>query len=175
MAGKFQIKSRTWNLISGIGSGFLVVWLADLHHGSGGSKGVPVCQVDRLAGRLEIELFGCASLARAQIAARREAVGAAEAVRLLYVAATRAEDRLVLAGLPGTPGKTGSLADLVAARVIAQLGVEGELDFHTDPCHRAYCKSCDLETCAVRAQPFTRREPLTVDAAVEPDKVPITG
>lgn len=64
------------------------------------------------------------------------------------------------------------VAERVAARVIRQLGIEGELDFHTDPCHRAYCSGCDLETCAVRAQSFQGHVALTVDAAVAPDRVP---
>lgn len=67
------------------------------------------------------------------------------------------------------------IADRVAVRVMRQLGIEGELDFHTDPCHRAYCESCDLRECAVRKQPFTGRQPLQVDDAVEPDRVPAAG
>ena len=61
------------------------------------------------------------------------------------------------------------VAESVARGVIQRLGIEGELEFHTDPCHRAHCKSCDLAPCPVRAQPFERREPLTVDQAVERD------
>lgn len=64
------------------------------------------------------------------------------------------------------------VGDRVAANVIAHLGIEGQLDFHTDPCRRLHCSGCDLEKCAVRVQPFTGRQPLTVDAAVEPDREP---
>jgi hypothetical protein len=57
----------------------------------------------------------------------------------------------------------------VAARVIRDLGVEGEMVFHTDPCHRTYCTVCDLEVCAIRREPFLRVTPLTLDEAVQPD------
>jgi cation diffusion facilitator family transporter len=61
------------------------------------------------------------------------------------------------------------LAEDLAARVIRHLGIEGELIFHTDPCHRAYCAMCDLEECAVRREPFRHRPPLTLEEAVQPD------
>jgi cation diffusion facilitator family transporter len=61
------------------------------------------------------------------------------------------------------------LAESLAERVIADLGVEGELIFHTDPCHRAYCSMCDLEDCLVRREPFRGRPPLTLEEAVQPD------
>jgi hypothetical protein len=61
------------------------------------------------------------------------------------------------------------LAEELAARVIRDLGVHGELAFHTDPCHRAYCAMCDLDTCPVRREPFRARPPLTLDEVVLPD------
>ncbi len=61
------------------------------------------------------------------------------------------------------------LAEDLAARVIRDLGVEGEMSFHTDPCHRAYCRMCDLAGCPIRLEPFVARPPLTVDEAVQPD------
>ena len=61
------------------------------------------------------------------------------------------------------------LAESLAERVIAELGVEGELVFHTDPCHRAYCAKCDLDDCMVRREPFRGRPPLTLEEAVQPD------
>jgi cation diffusion facilitator family transporter len=61
------------------------------------------------------------------------------------------------------------LAEDLAAEVIRELGVEGELVFHTDPCHRAYCAMCDLDDCPVRRAPFAGRPPLTLEEAVRPD------
>ena len=61
------------------------------------------------------------------------------------------------------------LADGLAARVMRQVALEGEITFHTDPCHRAYCERCDVEVCSVRARPFGGRQPLTIDDAVRPD------
>jgi cation diffusion facilitator family transporter len=57
----------------------------------------------------------------------------------------------------------------VAARVIDDLGVEGEMVFHTDPCHRIYCATCDLEACPIRREPFLAATPLTLEEAVQPD------
>ncbi len=61
----------------------------------------------------------------------------------------------------------------VAARIIKDLGVEGEMVFHTDPCHRIYCATCDLEPCPIRREPFRRVTPLTLDEAVQPDMPPV--
>ncbi|HET7874848.1 MAG TPA: cation diffusion facilitator family transporter [Methylomirabilota bacterium] len=61
------------------------------------------------------------------------------------------------------------MAEDLAARVIRTLGVEGELVFHTDPCHRIYCAMCDLDDCGIRREPFRFRPELTLDEAVQPD------
>jgi len=61
------------------------------------------------------------------------------------------------------------MAEDLAERVIRTLGVDGELIFHTDPCHRAYCPMCDLADCPVRREPFSARPPLTLEEAVQPD------
>ena len=61
------------------------------------------------------------------------------------------------------------LAERLAAKVIDELGVDGELVFHTDPCHRIYCAMCDLEGCPVRRESFHERPDLTLDEAVQPD------
>lgn len=60
-------------------------------------------------------------------------------------------------------------AEALAVRVQREIG-EGELTFHTDPCHRAYCAMCDVETCSVRVHAFTGRPALTVEEAVQPDR-----
>ena len=61
------------------------------------------------------------------------------------------------------------LAESLAREVMLDVGVEGELAFHTDPCHRVYCAMCDLGDCPVRREPFQGRPPLTMDEAVQPD------
>jgi cation diffusion facilitator family transporter len=62
------------------------------------------------------------------------------------------------------------LAEGLSARVIREVAVDGEIVFHTDPCHRAYCAICDLPDCPVRREPFVSRPPLTVDEVVLPDR-----
>jgi cation diffusion facilitator family transporter len=66
------------------------------------------------------------------------------------------------------------VSDELAARVIRELGIEGELVFHTDPCHRAYCSQCEFPDCPVRVEPFVSRRPLELEEAVQPDEVPPT-
>jgi divalent metal cation (Fe/Co/Zn/Cd) transporter len=61
------------------------------------------------------------------------------------------------------------MAEDLAERLIAELGVDGELAFHTDPCHRIYCAMCDLDGCPVRREAFAGRPRLTLDEAVQPD------
>jgi cation diffusion facilitator family transporter len=62
------------------------------------------------------------------------------------------------------------LTEDLAHRVVKELGVEGEMTLHTDPCHRAYCAMCDLAGCPVRREDFRGRPPLTLDEAVRPDE-----
>lgn len=61
------------------------------------------------------------------------------------------------------------VAEDLSRRVIRELGIDGELVFHTDPCHRAYCAMCDLDDCPVRREPFGGRPLLTLEEAVQPD------
>jgi cation diffusion facilitator family transporter len=61
------------------------------------------------------------------------------------------------------------LAEDLALQVIEEVGVEGELSFHTDPCHRAYCEMCDLDDCPIRREAFRSRRLLTLEEAVQPD------
>jgi len=65
--------------------------------------------------------------------------------------------------------KAHGVSEDVAALVIHDLGVEGEMVFHTDPCHRIYCATCDLEDCPIRREPFLGATPLTLEEAVQPD------
>ena len=62
------------------------------------------------------------------------------------------------------------LTEELAERVVKELGVEGEMTLHTDPCHRAYCSICDLAGCPVRREDFRGRPPLTLEEAVRPDE-----
>jgi cation diffusion facilitator family transporter len=64
------------------------------------------------------------------------------------------------------------LAEDLSEKVIRELGIDGELVFHTDPCHRIYCAMCDLADCPVRREPFRGRPPITLDEAVRPDTPP---
>jgi cation diffusion facilitator family transporter len=50
----------------------------------------------------------------------------------------------------------------------------GELQFHVDPCERAYCARCDYPDCPVREAAFERRRPFTTESVVAPPR-PVRG
>jgi cation diffusion facilitator family transporter len=62
------------------------------------------------------------------------------------------------------------LVESFEERVMSACGVEGEIVFHTDPCHRAYCAQCEVADCPVRQAPFVARPPHTLDEAVRTDE-----
>ena len=65
--------------------------------------------------------------------------------------------------------RSHELSEDVAERVMKDLGAEGEMTLHTDPCHRIYCRMCDLDDCPIRREAFTGRPRLTLEEAVQPD------
>ena len=65
--------------------------------------------------------------------------------------------------------RSHEMAEDLGERVVKDLGVDGEMTLHTDPCHRIYCRMCDLDECPVLREPFSGRPPLTLDEAVQPD------
>ncbi|MEM7049821.1 MAG: UvrD-helicase domain-containing protein [Acidobacteriota bacterium] len=103
------------------GLDFEHVYVAQLHKRSGGDFG-PTSESERLAEGWEYRLLGAPSLGWDRVVERREAVEAAERVRTLYVAMTRAKDRLVLAGAwpesprPQAVERANSHLDLLAWR-----------------------------------------------------------
>lgn len=68
-----------------------------------------------------------------------------------------------------TVERSHELAEDLGERVVKELGVEGEMTLHTDPCHHIYCAMCDLDDCPIRREAFRGRPPLTLDEAVQPD------
>jgi ATP-dependent exoDNAse (exonuclease V) beta subunit len=82
---------------------------------------------EEIAGRFEYVLFGAATPGWHAVEERRRRVGEAELVRTLYVAMTRARDRLVVAGVwPSAPPaheRLGSHMDLLARRQTPEGGL----------------------------------------------------
>jgi cation diffusion facilitator family transporter len=52
--------------------------------------------------------------------------------------------------------------------VVSETFLEGEMEFHLDPCRRAYCRICDLSDCPVRQEPFAYRPPLNLKELQSP-------
>jgi ATP-dependent helicase/nuclease subunit A len=80
------------------GLDFEHVYLVQLHKAAPGDRG-PRTEAGRWEEGFEYRLFGAPTPGFDRIVAARREVEAAERVRLLYVAMTRAKDRLVLTGL----------------------------------------------------------------------------
>jgi ATP-dependent helicase/nuclease subunit A len=100
------------------GLDFEHVYLVQLHKLSPGDRG-PRTEAGRQGAGWEYRLFGAPTLDFDRVEAERREVEAAERVRLLYVAMTRAKDRLVLAGVwpeEGVAAKPGTQMDLLQFR-----------------------------------------------------------
>ena len=99
---------------------FRQVYFVNLHAKSGQRVGAVEDCVEWTEGRAEYCLLGAPSLGFDKVAERKTRVEAAEAVRLTYVALTRASERMVLAGAwsrrPGRPERAERLLDLIQQR-----------------------------------------------------------
>ncbi len=54
------------------------------------------------------------------------------------------------------------VVDAYQDAVVKELFLEGEIEFHIDPCRRVYCRSCELTECPIRGEPFVHRPPLNL-------------
>jgi ATP-dependent helicase/nuclease subunit A len=110
------------------GLDFEHVYLVQLHKTSPGDRG-PRTEAGRTDARFEYRLFGAPTLGFDRIEAERREVEAAERVRLLYVAMTRAKDRLVLAGVwpDGAGAKPPELARTHMELLLSRPGVPKNL------------------------------------------------
>ncbi len=59
------------------------------------------------------------------------------------------------------------LAEDFGKQVILEMGLEGELHTHVDPCQRAWCRQCAVEPCPLRREPSTEEGPITLESATE--------
>jgi ATP-dependent exoDNAse (exonuclease V) beta subunit len=89
------------------GLGFDHVYLMQLHKSR---RGEVLAEAGEADGRLEYQLFGAPTLDFEAIARKRREVEEAERVRTLYVAMTRARERLVLSGLRPEVARGGAKA-----------------------------------------------------------------
>jgi len=97
--GGFAQAVRVMTIHKAKGLQFKHTYLVQLHKQSrGGGRAEDKAELERIGARSEYRMLGAPSLGFHAIAARRARVEAAERVRSLYVAMTRAEDRLVLLG-----------------------------------------------------------------------------
>ena len=105
------------------GLDFSHVYLVQTHRGSPGGTNKPEPKVLPLKGAREYRIFGWPTPGFAEAEELKKRQSNAEMIRLLYVATTRAKDRLVVSGGWNTaPGKKGpleanSFADLLDHRI----------------------------------------------------------
>jgi ATP-dependent helicase/nuclease subunit A len=101
------------------GLDFHHTYLVQAHHRTR-TDAEAMADAEELDGRFQYVLFGAATLGWGRISDRRRQVGAAEMVRTLYVAMTRARDRLVVAGdwpSRSRPASPRSHLDLLVSRL----------------------------------------------------------
>jgi ATP-dependent helicase/nuclease subunit A len=101
---------------------FAHVYVASMHRGSR-RDAIPDVDVAHVGGRTELVLLGAPSLGYVDVCARRVQQASAERVRTLYVAMTRAKDRLVMAGSWPNSKDRGSHALVWAASAPADAAV----------------------------------------------------
>jgi cation diffusion facilitator family transporter len=53
-------------------------------------------------------------------------------------------------------------------RILTENDLDGEIEFHVDPCRMVYCKHCMVANCPIRKVSFQTRPPFTVDVLVSP-------
>ncbi len=99
------------------GLDFAHVYIMQMHKASPPPKSLPN-DAGMVGGRLEYRLFGAPTLSFGAVERQRQEIEAAERVRTLYVAMTRAKQRLVLAGCWG---KVARIREVAAARSYADL------------------------------------------------------
>lgn len=52
-------------------------------------------------------------------------------------------------------------------QVVTEYPYDGEFAFHLDPCHRSYCRKCDLQECPIRVVPFEQLYSFSVSDLVQ--------
>lgn len=119
------------------------VYLAQTHRSAGGRRSGGTTEIHRVGGVAEIQLFGRPSPGFWAVVERRAAQECAERVRLLYVAMTRAKERLVVSN---TWQKTGERVDPLDARTIGDLvGHRGDPELIDRLIERGEARSVDAE------------------------------
>ena len=61
--------------------------------------------------------------------------------------------------------RSHEVTDAFERRVIDACKIDGEIEFHSDPCRRAFCSACDVPDCPIRRAAFALRPPLTIEEA----------
>ncbi len=66
--------------------------------------------------------------------------------------------------------KANKVVQEVEQAVVSTYPYDGEVAFHLDPCHQAYCRSCEVSPCPVRRHQFEKHWPLTPETIT---KIPL--
>lgn len=94
-------------------------------------------------------------------------------IRVHHVRAMRNGRRIHVDGhlvLPEfwTVEKAHDITEEYEETVVKDLFLEGEMEFHVDPCRRVYCRSCDMPECPIRVEAFEHRPPLSLVELMSP-------
>lgn len=113
-----------------------------------------------------------AVLAEAMEKARGPGIIEVHDLRAIDVGGFRHVDCHVVVPEFWTVDQAHDVMDAYEARVVEIAPHGAELQFHMDPCERAYCRACDLVDCPVRAEPFEGTRPLNPDHVIRGPRPP---
>lgn len=94
-------------------------------------------------------------------------------IRLHNVRAMRHGRRIYVGGHVVVPEfwpvqKAHDLVERFENTVVKEMFLEGEMEFHVDPCRRMFCSICEVQECPVRQEAFRERPPLTLEEMISP-------
>lgn len=67
--------------------------------------------------------------------------------------------------------KSHDVVEAFEEQVVKDIFLEGEIEFHIDPCRRLYCRSCDLKDCGIRRHQFEHRPPMNLGEMRSPKDI----
>jgi cation diffusion facilitator family transporter len=94
-------------------------------------------------------------------------------IRLHHVRAMRHGHRIYVGGHVVVPEfwpvqKAHDLVEQFENSVVNEIFLEGEMEFHVDPCRRLFCELCEVSDCPIRKEPLKNRPPLTLEEMTSP-------
>lgn len=170
-----HVISDFWTSAGTIG-GLTLVWLTDVIWIDAATAIVFACLLFWTGGKLlrqaarglldEMDPALVEEVAEALEAGRGDGIIDVHDLRAINVGDRRHVDLHLVVPEFWTVDQAHDAMDAYEVRVRASHSLRVELQFHVDPCARAYCARCDLASCAVRGAAFKERRRITGETVV---------